>query len=75
MNKLIEQLKKFFSINDVDFNNNLTKDDIPTWDSLKHMELIAQLEKTYSIELSVHEIVGMQSISSIVNVLEERDAL
>lgn len=37
----------------------------PLWDSLSHMEIIAMLEKKYSIEFSGDEIVEITSIDKI----------
>jgi len=65
-------IKDIFEISDKDFNMDLVKDDITSWDSLKHMELITGLEKKYDIELEVMDIVTMQSIPAIMHVLKEK---
>ncbi len=45
---------------------NLSKmTDIPEWDSLSHMSLIAELEEKYDIQFTGDDIASMQSISEI----------
>ncbi|WP_415714077.1 acyl carrier protein [Roseibium sp.] len=45
-------------------------DSISTWDSLKHMELIASLEDQLSIEYTGDEIAEMMTIGQILDVTE-----
>lgn len=45
-------------------------DSISTWDSLKHMELIASLEDQLSIEYTGDEIAEMTTIGQILDVTE-----
>jgi len=45
---------------------NLSKmTDIPEWDSLSHMSLIAALEDKYNIQFTGEDIASMQSIYEI----------
>ena len=39
--------------------------DIPEWDSLSHMALIAELEEKFNIQFTGDDIASMQSISEI----------
>jgi len=39
--------------------------DIPEWDSLSHMSLIAELEEKFNIQFTGDDIASMQSISEI----------
>jgi acyl carrier protein len=51
---------------------DLAMKDVVSWDSLKHMELIASLEQSFGIELSFDDIIAMQSVSEIKRVLREK---
>ena len=42
------------------------------WDSLRHMELIAALEESFSIQLTFDDIVAMQNVCEIKRVLRHR---
>jgi acyl carrier protein len=50
----------------------LAMKDVEVWDSLRHMELVAAIEKTFTLELTFEEIVAMQSVSAIETVLSAR---
>ena len=47
-------------------------EDIGNWDSLTHMDLIASLEETFSIQLSMDEIMEMKDIKVIKRIIGER---
>jgi acyl carrier protein len=50
----------------------LAMKDVEAWDSLKHMELIATIEETLSIQLTFDEIVTMQDVAAIKKVLRTK---
>jgi len=47
-------------------------DDIPKWDSLRHIALIRELETAFSIRLSMDEMMEIRSVGDIENVLQRR---
>lgn len=53
-------------------SDNLAMDDCDSWDSLKHMELIAAIEQHLGCELSFEEIITMRSLDTIENVVVNR---
>ena len=53
-------------------DDDLAMKDTSTWDSLTHMELIAALESTYSIEFTFDEIVAMTTVGAIRHILTEK---
>ena len=60
---------------EADITDDLTMDDIEAWDSLKHMDLILSLEQAFSIELTIDEIIIMNSVVAIKKVLDNRGVL
>ena len=46
--------------------------DLDVWDSLKHMELIAALERQFDVQLTFDEIVAMRSAGDIKRVLSNK---
>ncbi len=52
--------------------NDLAMKDLDAWDSLKHMELVVSLERSFRLELTFDEIVAMQSVREIKRVLKEK---
>jgi acyl carrier protein len=46
--------------------------DTPEWDSLKHIELILELERHYGIALTGDEIAEMTSVQAIMDILQQK---
>jgi acyl carrier protein len=49
--------------------DDLTMNEVESWDSLQHMSLIASLEQTFGVELTFDEIVAMKNVQEIKRVL------
>jgi acyl carrier protein len=45
-------------------------DDIARWDSLQHIALIRELEMTFSVRLSMDEMMEIRSVGDIETVLQ-----
>jgi acyl carrier protein len=70
--KLTRLLTETLKIPATAVTDELAMKDVDSWDSLKHMELIASLEETFAIQLTFDEIVAMQSVREIKQVLGQR---
>ena len=70
--KLQDILKKIFSLSEGEWSPNLTRSDISSWDSLKHMDLVVTLEKEYNTRLDVREIMSMKSFPDITALLQSK---
>lgn len=71
-----ERIKKVFSnVFNLDIetiNNESSPDNIESWDSLKHMNLILALEEEFEIEFDEQEIVDSMSYALIVHILKSK---
>jgi len=63
-------IQRIFNLNEGEYSDSLNMEDIANWDSLKHMELITNLESKYNITLEMMEIVNMRSIGTIIETLQ-----
>ena len=70
--KLLEVLSEVFGLTKEKINIDMTKDDIDNWDSLKQMDLVTSIEKSYSVELDIQDIIKMKSVKDIINVIESK---
>lgn len=52
--------------------DDLAMNEVESWDSLQHMNLIASLEQTFGVELTFDEIVAMKNVREIKRVLSEK---
>ncbi|MBF0614302.1 MAG: acyl carrier protein [Magnetococcales bacterium] len=51
---------------------HLTMDDVPAWDSIGHMTLIAAVEQEFRFQCSLEELVHVRSIGDLVNLVADK---
>ena len=61
--RLKKILEETFETNDI--NLNYSMDDIPEWDSFKHILLLTKIEKEFNIKFEVSDFIEMRSIPII----------
>lgn len=73
---MLEQLKEVFvRVLDVDpssVNERTTIDNLDEWDSMKHLELVMEIEKEFHVEFQPHEIILMNSVKLIMDKLQAK---
>lgn len=47
--------------------HHMTMDSYPEWDSLRHIELVSEIEDRFGIELSNREVASLQSFTALRN--------
>lgn len=52
-------------------DKNSSQDNIESWDSLKHLDIIVALEDEFDISIPVEEIGTMTSFKLIILIIEE----
>jgi acyl carrier protein len=72
--KLVEVIVSTLNIPQDVITDQLAMTDVESWDSLKHMDLIASLEQAYGVEFTFEEIVSMKSVAEIKRVLGSKGA-
>jgi acyl carrier protein len=55
---------------DGDLSLATSRKDVPKWDSLQHVALVAAIEQQFSISLSMDEMVEIRSVKDICNILD-----
>tara|TARA_B100000401_G_C52683201_1_gene660756 strand:+ start:557 stop:805 length:249 start_codon:yes stop_codon:yes gene_type:complete len=54
-------------------NENTSRDNLPAWDSLAYMSIIAEVEVNYDIEITEENISSFDSIKSIVEIIKDNN--
>ena len=67
--RLEKLLKITFGINTIDPESSM--EDIPEWNSFKHLELIIEIEKEFQIKLEFTDTIKMITIPLIKNKIVE----
>jgi acyl carrier protein len=67
--KLTSIFRTVFSNDSLELTNDLTANDVERWDSLTHMLLIAEIEKSYSIKFKLKDLNKMQNVGDMVEII------
>ena len=73
MDSLIKQvMSEIFDISLKDINTNSSMDNIPSWDSLRHIELIIRLEEEFNTTFNERDTLSMVNFESIERILSKK---
>lgn len=61
-----------FAVPETSVTDTLALREIPSWDSMSHMVLIARIEEAFSIELTGDEIADFRSVHDVREALNRR---
>lgn len=71
MEKYIKVFTESLSLDEMQEVKNLNYQDIPEWDSVGHMELIAELEDTFDISMETDDIIDFNSFQTGIDILKK----
>ena len=70
--KLKEVFIDVFGKSGEEINMDTNSKNYIQWDSLRHMELIAALEKKYSVKINFMEAMELSSVRDILNLIHKK---
>lgn len=74
--EIIEELQEIFrgifDDEELVISRDTTAEDIEDWDSLTHMQLIAEIEKKFGIKFTTAEIVKASDLGEFIDIIEEK---
>lgn len=69
---IINIIKKVLNKNQTIIDHNTTPADINNWDSLHHVLILNEIEKTFGIKFELDEMLNMNSVKDIIQVVETK---
>lgn len=66
-------LSKILEIQTVDIDDIFSSKTCEKWDSMKHMEIILELENSFDIEFSENEIIELREFQKIIKILKDKN--
>jgi acyl carrier protein len=74
MEKYTEIFQKTFSVSEEEAKG-LSYQDIPAWDSVGHMGLIAELEDAFNIMMDTDDIIDFSSFEKGIQILKKYEII
>jgi acyl carrier protein len=73
--RLIETMRDVFDVDDLEFRDSMTADDVEGWDSLTHVRFLIAVEKEFGLRFTSGEIDGFKNVGEVVDVIVQRATL
>jgi acyl carrier protein len=70
--KLKKIMAQILGVPESKITSDSSPDNLPSWDSLKHMNLILAIEQSFNISFDDEEIIQSLSYGIIVEILKEK---
>ncbi|KKP36910.1 MAG: hypothetical protein UR27_C0011G0015 [Candidatus Peregrinibacteria bacterium GW2011_GWA2_33_10] len=72
--QISEKLQKiFFELLEIkNLPPDLSMQNTPEWDSLKHLQLLTEIEKTFNIEIDFRDSLKMTSVKEIEELIKSK---
>lgn len=74
VSRLIGVFREVFEDDALEVAEKMTADDIPEWDSLKHIMLVLAIETEFGVKLKASEIGAIANVGALVALLEAKIA-
>lgn len=71
--KKSEVLKTIADVLKTEIDENTMKIDVPSWDSLKHIQLIMEVEEKFDVEIPIEKVPDIDSISILLKLVEAEE--
>ncbi len=72
LKNIIELVADVFGVPVDDIDAKSSKDNIKSWDSINHLNLVLALEETFQKKISPEEIEQMTSVEHIYQLIKEK---
>jgi acyl carrier protein len=72
IDKLTTIFRKVFNDDTILLNNEMTTNDVDSWDSLSHMLMIAQVENVFSFKFKLREINKLKNVGILIDLIESK---
>ena len=71
--KRSEVLKTVADVLKSEIDENTMKSDVPSWDSLKHIQLIMEVEEKFGVEIPIEKVPEIDSVLILLKLIEAEE--
>lgn len=69
--KIIKIMSEVFEVPESEFPEIIKQEDIDNWDSIRHLNLVVELEEAFDKTFEPEQIAEMTSLDKIVSIINE----
>ena len=67
--KLQSVFQKVLEEDDITLTREMTAQDIEKWDSLRHIQLISEVERTFGVKFKLREVLSMKNVGDLIDLI------
>jgi acyl carrier protein len=64
--------QKVLEENDITITREMTARDIEKWDSLRHIQLISEVERAFGIKFKLREVLSMKNVGDLIDLIHAK---
>ena len=72
--KLESVFQKVLEEKDITITREMTAQDVEKWDSLRHVQLISEVESAFGIKFKLREIMSMNNVGDLIDLIDIKKA-
>ena len=72
--KLKSVFQKVLEEKDITITREMTAQDVEKWDSLRHVQLISEVESAFGIKFKLREIMSMNNVGDLIDLIDIKKA-
>ena len=61
-----------FNETDIAITREMTAEDVPSWDSLHHIQLISEVERAFRIKFKLREVMTMKNVGDLIDLINRK---
>ena len=64
--------EKVFQENDLTITREMTAENIEKWDSLRHIQLITEVEMAFGVKFRLREVLSMKNVGDLIDLIHAK---
>jgi len=73
--KLKSVFQKVLEENDITITREMTAQNIEKWDSLRHIQLISEVERAFGIKFKLREVLSMKNVGDLIDLIHAKQGM
>ena len=69
--EIVKIIADILEVDVCDIEMDTAVGDLPEWDSMHHLQIIAELEKVYNIKFNASDLGELEDVSDLISLVEE----